>query len=432
MKKKKRKRASGQFRTQKELDRILAGLHGEVDYTFDHQRNEERRLGPRVLSIAGNSDLFNSLACRDYLYLRNLPILASDSILSLLLPQSVWGRAQNGHGMFCDEQGRQLMFPDATFDNVISGIGTDVLGIHSLEVRSRRQRLLDDLEEFLLRCLETERITLGPQDDRSTNPLGVKFLENVTLDTAGFLKGFILGVLMDNWRERKKTAGHFKVTLRGDPLILGGGESLPVDYERFIQSGLTEQRAADYIHTPEQLEELRRIGILVTGEQTDTKTRPVGVYFRRTAGLGISDDAATVYMGKTHGIDAMYGLFVADAADTYDKYLEHYLSGGNDEKLLRTVVESLGSKGRDIFTSQELHHLIYFSAKDNDPRINISSSHRRLIQIEPGAKKPTFLNHLTYVQGGKPARIPLGYNRYDSKKFYDALGERASILRLEW
>ena len=76
--------------------------------------------------------------------------------------------------------------------------------------------------------------------------------------------------------------------------------------------------------------------------------------------------------------------------------------------------------------------MIYFSAKANDPPVDVSSSHRRLIQIEPGAKKPTLLNHMTYVNGGKPTRIPMGYNRYDSKRFYAGMTDRAVILRLGW
>jgi len=196
--KKKKKRTAKPFKVQKDLDRILASLNGKVDYTFDHQRTEELVVSPQALSVAGNRELFNRLCRRDFHYLRNLPVLAAERILPLLLPQSIWGRARNGHGMFCDERGRSLMFPDASFENVITGIGTEDLGIHGREVKSRRQRLLDNLEKFMLHCLEEERITFGPPDNESSNPLGVRFLEGISLDTSAFLKGFELGVMMDN------------------------------------------------------------------------------------------------------------------------------------------------------------------------------------------------------------------------------------------
>ncbi len=430
--KKKKKSTARPFKVQKDLDRILASLNGKPDYTFDHQRTEELLLSPQVLSVAGNRELFNRLCRRDYHYLRNLPVLAAERILPLLLPQSIRGRACNGHGMFCDERGRPLMFPDASFENVITGIVTEDLGIHGREVKSRRQRLLDNLEKFLLRCLEEQRITFGPPDNESSNPLGVRFLEGVSLDTAAFLKGFELGVMMDNWHNRRRAADHFKVTLSGEPLILGGGEILLVDYERFIQAGWTDQIAADEVHTPETLRKLRDLKIIVAEEDSDLSSRSVVLYFRRMAGPGISDDAAFVYIGKTYGTDAMFGCFVADAADTYDKDLENQVEGGMDEKLLRTLRSHLRADGKSLVTDKEVHRLIYFSAKANDPPLDVSSSHRRLIQIEPGAKKPTLLNHMTYVNGGKPARIPMGYNRYDSDKFYAGLSERAAVLRLDW
>ncbi len=431
--KKKKKGTARPFKAQQELDRILASLNGEVDYTFDHRRRKEPLFRPQVLSVAGNRNLFNRLACRDYHYLRNLPILAAEKILPLLLPQSIWGRARNGHGMFCDELGRPLLFPDATFENVITGIGTEELGIHTLEVKGRRQRLLDNLEDFLLRCLKKERITFGPPDNESSNPLGVTFLEGISLNTADFLKGFELGVMMDNWRHRQRTAKHFKVTLRGEPLILGGGESLLVDYHRFLQAGWTEQIAANEVQTPETLRKLRQLEVIVAQkDKTLSGGKPVGLYFRRMAGPGISDDAAIVFIGKTYGTDAMFGCFVADAADTYDKYLENYVEGGTDEKLLQNLQPRMHDAGGSSVFDQEIRRLIYFSAKANDPPVDVSSSHRRLIQIEPGAKKPTLLNHMTYVNGGKPTRIPMGYNRYDSKRFYAGMTDRAAILRLGW
>ncbi|MFC1614334.1 hypothetical protein ACFL5K_03470 [Gemmatimonadota bacterium] len=432
MKKKKKNSVRRPFSAQKRLDRILSNLDGETDYTFDHKRGDEHLLRPQVLSVAGNRELFNTLCRRDYHYLTNLPIRAEERILPLLLPQSVLGRAQNGHGMFCDERGKPLLFKDATIENVISGIGTEGLGIRCMEIRKGRQRLLDNLETFLIGCLDQQKITFGPAYDENKNPLGVSFLEGLTLDTEAFLKGFELGVMMDNWRNRQRTAKHFKVTLSGHPLILGGGESLLVNYNRFIECGMTEQQVSDEVNTPDTLQKLRELEVVVSENESSFSPGPVSLYFRRMVGSGISDDAAIVYIGKTYGTDAMYGCFVADAADTYDKYVEDYVEGGTDEKLLRTLHQRMQSIGKSKVSQKEVSRLIYFSAKDNDPQIDVSSSHRRLIQIEPGSKKPTLLNHLAYIKGEKPYRIPMGYNRYDSDKFYTRIAERADILRLNW
>ena len=432
-KKKTRSRAGRKQALQhQQLDTILAGLVGEPDYTFDHQRPEERRGAPRVMSIAAHRELFNRLAARDYLYLRNLPIRTAAEVLPLLLPQSIWGRAQNGHGMFCDELGRPLLFPEITMEDVILALGTEELGIQERSIRHRRQELIAGLEHFLLEALATERITFGDPADPLRCPFGVTFLPGVTVDSAAFLKGFALGGMMDNWRQRRSCAEHFQVTLRGEPLILGGGESWLVDRERLQQVGLTEQMVASVVLPDQELDQLRELEVLVgERDQEQRKPQPVGMYFRRGLGPGVSDDAALIFIGKTHGADAMYGAFLADAADTYDKFLARYVWGGWDERLVRVVRERW--QGTDeLATEEEIRRVIYFSAKANHPALEVSSSHRRFIQVEPGARVPTFLNHLAFVRGEQPARIPLGYNRVDSDGFYQALHERAKTLKLGW
>ena len=60
---------------------------------------------------------------------------------------------------------------------------------------------------------------------------------------------------------------------------------------------------------------------------------------------------------------------------------------------------------------REIFALIHGAAKRNDPTINLSSSHRRLIQFEPGAKVPTLLNHWRFLQGELLYDINLGFSR---------------------
>jgi hypothetical protein len=333
--------------------------------------------------------------------------------------------------MFFDETGRPLAFSDATIEDAVRGIGALELSFQESQVKVERQRLLDGLEAFLYGILDREEFTFGNSGDAAGNPLGINFLEGVTVQTLPFLKGFVLAVSMDNWENRQRTAAHFQVTLQGEPLILGGGQSCLVNLENFTRAGLTEQAASSNIFEEREIERLRQAGVIVSESENARQPRPVSVYFRRMSGLGVSDDAALVYIGKTYGKDAMFGALLADAADTYDKYLETYAAGGNDELIVRRLLERLGQTG-DFVTDQEIRRLIYFSAKANHPPLDVSSSHRRLIQIEPGARVPTFLNHLAYVRGRKTARIPLGYNRLDSEKFYRGVTERASILRLGW
>ena len=73
---------------------------------------------------------------------------------------------------------------------------------------------------------------------------------------------------------------------------------------------------------------------------------------------------------------------------------------------------------------REILDLIFFAAKRNDPAVPLSSSHRRLIQIEPDAAVPTLLNHWRFLQGEPVYEIKLGYNRVPAMQFYEAAWQR--------
>ena len=73
---------------------------------------------------------------------------------------------------------------------------------------------------------------------------------------------------------------------------------------------------------------------------------------------------------------------------------------------------------------REILDLIFFAAKRNDPPVNLSSSHRRLIQIEPDAAVPTLLNHWRFLQGDPVYEIKLGYNLVPARQFYEAARQR--------
>ncbi len=322
------------------------------------------------------------------------------------------------------------MFPDARLDDTVEGIGEDVLGLSCAQIKRSRQEILDNLEMIITRGIAEGGLRFGDPEDSRSNPLGLLFLAGKEFDILPFLRGFVLAVRMDNWRNRNITLRHFEVDLRGEPLILGGGESLLVSWNRFVEAGLTEQQASSEEFDETRLSVLRNCGVILP-DSFDGAPPPESIYFRRMIGPGVSDDAAMVFVGKTWGEAAMFGAFVADAVDTYDKFLERYAEGGNDETLANRLIASLPSN-ETLVTETDIRRLIYFAAKWNFPNLDISSSHRRLIQFEQGARVPTFLNHLAFVRGEKPARIPLGYNRFDSAKFYRSLTDRALILRLGW
>jgi hypothetical protein len=56
--------------------------------------------------------------------------------------------------------------------------------------------------------------------------------------------------------------------------------------------------------------------------------------------------------------------------------------------------------------------------------VNLSSSHRRLIQYEPRAKVPTLLNHWRFLQGKTLYNIKLGFARVPATEFYPLAAQR--------
>ena len=403
----------------------------ETDYNFDHSSAEGKNIvRPRILSVFQHRDMFNTYAVRDYLYLKTLPIKCSPEVIPLLLPQSVAGRAQNGHGMFIDESGRPLLFRDASIDHAVTAIGSGELGIRDIDIRHKRQAVLTRLSSLMDTIAQNENFRFPDNHHDQLNPLGISFLFNLEIDSMEFIKGFIMSGLMDNFEYREKAVELFKVNLRGEPLFLGGGINMIVDSVKFQQVGLTEDAVSDNVLKDEEIEHLRELGVIRGIADPGPAQTQANVYFRRAIGPGVSDDAAMIFLGKTYGVSAMAGAFLADAVDTYDKYVYNYAECGTDEDIAFRLKKQLGDKVS--IDDKEIMRLIYFSAKSNYPSTEVSSSHRRLIQVEPGAKWTTFENHVAYVQGQKYYTIPLGYNRYDSDKFYGEISERAKILKLGW
>ena len=118
-----RRRTKGS-RVEKLLDQVKSGRPGvgkdrEADEVRD-RRQQRRWQGYRTLDYHRIRELFDSLVALDFDYLLNQNFTASQRVLADLLPQSVVGRAQNGHGWFTDEFGTSLQFPDATFERVLT------------------------------------------------------------------------------------------------------------------------------------------------------------------------------------------------------------------------------------------------------------------------------------------------------------------------
>ncbi len=428
-------------RTQRRLEALLDRIYGRHNDYFD-QRNQQiasrggagrrRGYGPRwrLLRIDRNRDLFDRLVLLDFEYLLSRHFAAGTDTLRCLLPQSVLGRAQNGHGWFTDEDGTSLCFREATFDRILTALERVDPGLKNYLIREQRSSLLERLRDYVLANLDTDELLL----EIDGQPLlGVELLRGVRVATPAFLTGLVLAGFMDDFGQRQMTVSHFGKTFAQTPLRIGGGQQYIVRPERLAACGIVDPGAVEF--SDRDLRDLRELGVIVAGG-IFAGDGPVGenryrfpeydqAFFRRMLGDGISDDLALLYIGARFGFDALLGAFVMDGIDTYDKHLRSYAETGFDTLLAKIVQERWQTRHGDALVGGEtILEVIRAGAKLNVPTCPLSSSHRRFIQYERGADVPTLMNHWAFLQGQPVWDIALGYNRFPGREFYSLAAER--------
>lgn len=409
------------------IEALLDAAQGRGRDDYDRRDPDRRGPRPRYLDLERNARLFNRLAVLDFEYLMSLPFSADAATLRLLLPQSVHGRAQNGHGFWRDEGGAPLVFRDATFDRVLTALESMDPALRAPLVRRERGRRLEQLGQWILANIGTDELLLEIDGE----PLmGVELLRGQTVETRGFLRGLVLAGWMDDLDQRLMCMAHHRRTFEGDELDIGGGKSFIVRPELLDAVGIVDPGRGEF--APEDIQKLVDIGVIDLEDREFTRPGYEQMYFRLRAGEGVCDDLALIWIGLKHGWSAYLGAFVMDAVDTYDKFLWSFRPGGVDGRMAGAIQTAWRERyGEDLVSGVEILDVIRFAAKGNDPSLFLSSSHRRFIQTEAGAKTPTLFNHWRFVEGRALYEIELGYSRFPSQKFYDIARKRLSVLEID-
>ncbi len=409
------------------VEALLDRVRGKPDDSRDRRRREPW-LGARTLDLQRDRETFERLVALDFDYLMARPFAAPPHILADLLPQSVLGRAQNGHGWFTDEFGTALRFPDATFDRVLTVLEQGDPSLRGHRVRARRGAMLAGFGQWLEQRLDSPELELVIDGEPV---FGIDFLASSPVDTRAFLTGLVLAGFMDDWHWRRTAMQLHKRTYGGQPLHIGGGEIMIVDSEKFRLCGLGDTGAVEF--DEEQLRTLRDIGVICRDQEAAYAfPEHDQAFFRRRLGDGVCDDLALVWVGAHHGWSGLLGAFVMDAIDTYDKFLLDLTWGGYDGWLARRVQQHFRDReGRALVGDREILDLIAFAAKRNDPPVTFSSSHRRLIQTENESAVPTLLNHWRFLQGDPVFDIQLGFSRVPARVFYAQAHARLQAAGLD-
>lgn len=403
---------------QAAVDRLEATfdrLAGRQNDTFDHRyRCRDGAYSSKLLSVNRDRDLFRECVRQDYAYLMAQKFAAAPEFLERLLPQSVLGRAQNGHGWFMDDKGRPLLFVDATFDRVCSVIeGLDPQLGHR-QIRQWRNHQIERLHKHLEQHFQDSFISL---EDEQGPLFGIDFFKGRMVAGEPFIKGLVLAGQMDDPDCRQRSLALLPFDFNGNELELGCGAQEVVRPERLDQLALGDTGARAFSLTERQ--HLVNLEIIVDEKKFYDYPEFDQAFFRRCLGDGVCDDLALLYIGRCYGFDAMLGAFLSDAVDTYDKFLLQCYPGGMDGYLVNQLVSrSYQTCGAPPVEEEELARLINFSAKLNLPTTRLSSSHRRLIQYESGSDQPTLLQHWKFLVGEKLPRMHLGFSREPAEKFY--------------
>jgi len=420
-----RRKGSRRWQAVRRIEAILDSVRGRGREDFD-RRDPERGPRPRRLDLQRDGQLFDRLAALDYEYLLSLDFAAGGDTLRLLLPQSVLGRAQNGHGFWRDEGGAPLVFRDATFDRVLTALERLDPGLRADHVRQERGRRLERLGAWLLENLDAPELLL---EDAGQPPLGIELLRGERVETRAFLRGLLLAGWMDDLEQRRMCMSHYRRTFAGDALEIGGGKTFVVRPDLLAAVGIVDPGRGEF--AAEDIRRLEEVGVIMTEDRQYTRPAFEQAYFRLRAGEGVCDDLALIHIGARHGRDAFLGAFLMDAVDTYDKFLWRFRPGGVDGRLAAAVQERWRERhGEALVGGEEILEVIRFAAKLNDPPCPLSSSHRRFIQTEAGSKVATLWNHWRYVAGEPVYEVDLGYQRFPSRKFYDIADNRLEDIGL--
>lgn len=342
-------------------------------------------------------------------------------LLTVLLVQSILGHAQNGH---CEFGGNK--YPHATIPDVIRAAGLD-----TSQIKEIRQQLINDVYTWANLALSSKppaRLVLGGHP-----LLGVGMLRNYHIEPVEVLRGMVLAGFMDNYTYRQETVQCKPKTINGFDLIIGGGETYLVNVPQLYLAGLDFEFLANRAHDEKSLEYLRELEIIVDKLGKDVEC----AYIRRKEGLGTSDDLAFIMIGLKYGqierelgISAMLGAFVCDAVDTYDKCVRYPIQGGFDEALALYIQDAWrNEQGQLLVSTPEIHDVIYYSAKANNPKVSVSSSHRRFIEFSDAQElRPTIQAHIDFVEGNEPEEFMLGFEKTASGSFYQRARKRAEHM----
>src|SRR3989338_5488 len=282
-------------------------------------------------------------------------------IEDLVFMQSIEGRAHNGAGSF-----NKRFYVNTTVEDIVSALGRS-----PKVVKAKRQELIDEIVEFVECVLNDD-----PRDrlvTRNGRPiLGIPQFKERAVNYHDILKGLYLGGLRDDPDIRKKTQGLYKINI-------GYGRCYLVNTKVMEEMALDGEMLA-HQEQEEGISHYRSIGLIVDESKLkhSASKHVKYMYIRHHVGPGQSDDAAMVASGLLYSIDVALGVFLADAIDTFEKYVPIYRD--QDKELALHIKKNYSFLDVD---EKDVYELAYLAAIPEESVDEIpDSSLRYLLTID--------------------------------------------------
>jgi len=367
----------------------------------------------------------------------------------LLLMQTIQGHANMADGKFRthEDKAECIKYPNATIDDVAILLNKDKrLKMSHAEVKRKRMENIMEIKELMINIIKGERIE-KLQNSKREPLLRLPFLKSIEIkNPINIITGFYLGSIMDNYVNWRKQIERSPYNLK-----MGGGECVAVDMRKLNQETLDKVLKDDEFLAMDfaakftdglnlgtlaheewegHIDVLYDNGIVLDKDEVRTTKDIRSAYVRHKKGKGVSDNAAVVMAGLLYGqkdpqdgIETALGVFLADAVDTFDKYLPSIHKHGLDELIGCEIKKS----GKLNLTKKEKLNFIFLSAI-HPKRKMPDCSQRYFLQIDEENDDTAIENHLTYLKGDSPKSMVFGHKAafvgVKSEDFYETIEEQ--------
>lgn len=341
---------------------------------------------------------------KDYDSLRGRERLdTTKDIEELIFVQSLEGRAHNGAGFF-----RKRFYVNTTVDDVVKA-----LDLSPKAIKTRRQMLIDDIFNYVKRAIE------GRGRNRLINELGAPLLGipwflDREVNPYDILKGIYIGGLRDTPKIRKTAEEKFKIRI-------GFGECYLVNVKVMDKMKHNGESLAHSEHEND-IQLFKDKGLIVDPDKRDKfKEEDLRyMYIRHRLGPGHSDDAAVVVAGIIYNADVALGVFLTDAVDTLEKYVDDFRDQDSE------IAEYVGKNFPDLgITMDEVYDVTYLCAiPEEREEYTPDSSLRYLICLDEGTSQSALSSHINFIERKRFSPMLISYNRILSTDFYQYMRDR--------